>query len=781
MKREFKQKDGYRVYVNEHGPALGVSDHTKVALIEKDGLLFKDFTGTGALLPYEDWRLAAGVRAEDLARRLSIEDIAGLMLYSSHQLVPAVNDLFFSGSYDGRDYGESNASAWSLTDQQKEFLTKDRIRHVLAMKLEDAPTAARWNNEMQALAENTGFGIPVSISSDPRHGAAAASAEFRVGGGKDTSKWPEGIGLSAAFDPEICLSFARIASREYRAMGITTALSPQIDLATEPRWMRFGDTFGEHTALTIDMTKAYCDGMQTSIDPLAESGELLKESSSADPGWGCYSVNAMVKHWPGGGTGEAGRDAHYAYGKYAVYPGNNFEEHLKPFTEGAFKLDGPTGCASSVMPYYTISWNRDENSGEHVGNAYNHYLISRLLRKTYGFNGVVCTDWGVTHDHGPGIAPRGGACWGVEELSQAQRHYKILMNDVDQFGGNNDVAPLMEAYKMGCDIHGESFMRSRMEQSAVRLLTNMFRCGLFENPYVDSSESGAVVGCEAFCAAGYEAQLKSVVLLKNGCIQNEASKACPVLPLAKASKTGKRLRVYVPKRFIREYTDFFGRKMGNEWVDAIDTNVLREYFDIAAAPETADLALVYIKAPESECYQENDREQGGNGYLPINLQYRPYTASRAREHSIAGGDPFEPFMDRGYAGKTNQTLNEQDLDNVLEMRRRMGDKPVIVIAGLNKPCVMSEFEPYADAIVVDFGVQIQAVLDIIIGKYEPSALLPLQIPKDMETVETQLEDVPFDMEPYRDSCGHAYDFGFGLNWNGVISDERTLKYKALRK
>ena len=50
----------------------------------------------------------------------------------------------------------------------------------------------------------------------------------------------------------------------------------------------------------------------------------------------------MVKHWPGGGTGEAGRDAHYAYGKYAVYPGNNSEEHRKPFTEAAFKLDGPT-------------------------------------------------------------------------------------------------------------------------------------------------------------------------------------------------------------------------------------------------------------------------------------------------------------------------------------------------------------------------------------------------------------------------------------------------------
>lgn len=780
MSPHFEQKDGYRLYHNENGPALGLSDHTTVRLIEEDGCLFKDFSGCGRLLPYEDWRLDAKTRARDLAGRLSIEEIAGLMLYSSHQLVPAVNELFFAGSYDGKDYEQSQARPWDLTDQQKDFLLKDKIRHVLVMKLADAQTAARWNNEMQALAENDGFGIPVSISSDPRHGASAAAAEFRVTAGADTSKWPEGIGLAATFDPKICHRFAQIASREYRAMGITTALSPQIDLATEPRWMRFGDTFGEHTQLAIDMAKAYCDGMQT----------------SPGTGWGQQSVIAMVKHWPGGGTGEGGRDAHYAYGKYAVYPGNNFAEHLKPFTQGAFALDGPTGSAAAVMPYYTISWNPREDCREHVGNSYNHFLISDLLRKQYGYDGVVCTDWGITHDHGPGIAPRGGACWGVEELTPAQRHYKILMNDVDQFGGNNDAAPLLEAYSMGCAEHGESWMRARMERSAVRLLTNLFRCGLFENPYVDSAESQSIVGCREFCEAGYEAQVKSVVLLKNtparsiaaagdmlaarGMTDAKNTAAVKgmkgVLPLAAGTKGEKRLRVYVPKRFIREYTDFFGRKMGNEWVEPIDRAVLEQYFNVVQSPEEADVALVYMMAPECECYQETDRQKGGNGYFPISLQYRPYRAVSARAQSIAGGDPYEDFTNRGYAGKTNTTLNEQDLDNVIETRRRMGDKPVIVIDALNKPSVMAEFEPYVDAIVVEFGVQIQAVLDVITGKYEPSGLLPLQIPKDMENVEAQQEDVAFDMEPYTDACHNTYDFGFGLNWSGIIQDERTRKY-----
>lgn len=757
---DFEQKDGYGIYHNADGPDIGIGDGTKAKIIEKDGRLFKDFTGEGKLLPYEDWRLDAKTRARDLAARLSVEDIAGLMLYSSHQLVPATNDVFFSGSYGGKAYEESGANPWELTDQQKDFLYRDKIRHVLAMKLQDAYTAAKWNNEMQKLAENIGWGIPVSISSDPRHGAFETSSEFRVGNGKDTSKWPEGIGMAATFDPEICKNFAEIASREYRAMGITTALSPQIDLATEPRWMRFGDTFGEHTGLTIDMAKAYCDGMQTNTDPLNRNSL----ASNVDSGWGPYSVNTMVKHWPGGGTGEGGRDAHYAYGKYAVYPGNNFDEHLRPFTEGAFHLSGPTGCASCVMPYYTISWDANEKCKEHVGNAYNHYLISELLRKKFGFDGVVCTDWGITHDHAQGIAPRGGACWGTEMLTPAQRHYKALMNDVDQFGGNNDATPLLEAYYMGCEEFGEIPMRHRMEQSAVRLLTNMFRCGLFENPYVDSEQSRNIVGCRNFCEAGYDAQVKSVVLLKNDC----------VLPLA--SDVENKISIYVPQRFIREYTDFFGRTMGNEWVDPIDKKILEQYFTVADSPEEADAALVYMMSPECECYQEEDLQNGGNGYFPISLQYRPYVADSARMQSIAGGDPWENFTDRNYKGKTTTTINEQDLDNVLEMRRRMGNKPVIVIDQLNRPSVMAEFEPYADVIIAQFGVQIQAVLDIIMGKYEPSGLLPMQIPKDMETVEKQKEDVSFDMEPYIDTCGHTYDFGFGMNWSGVIQDERCRKY-----
>ena len=221
---------------------------------------------------------------------------------------------------------------------------------MLITTVESPAVAAQWNNNAQAYVEGFGLGIPINTSSDPRHNSDA-TAEYNAGAGGAISMWPTTLGLAASFDPELMRQFGEVAAAEYRALGIATALSPQIDLATEPRWSRFDGTMGEDPDLATDMARAYVDGMQTSTG-----------SNEIGDGWGYSSVNAMVKHWPGGGPEEGGRDAHFGYGAYAVYPGNNFADHLKPFTEGAFKLNGKTSKAAAVMPYYTISWERDRNN-----------------------------------------------------------------------------------------------------------------------------------------------------------------------------------------------------------------------------------------------------------------------------------------------------------------------------------------------------------------------------------------------------------------------------------
>ena len=718
--------DGYNLVIQKNGPSLGYSPASGVQLLTRGGYAFKDLNRNGKLDVYEDWRKSPERRAADLASQLSIEEIAGLMLYSGHQSVPSEN----------------------ISEAQRKFLADDNLRAVLVTSVASPEVAARWNNNVQAFVEGLGHGIPSNNSSDPRN-ETSATAEFNAGSGGQISQWPTPLGLAATFDPALVEEFGSIASKEYRALGIATALSPQIDLATEPRWSRFNGTFGEDPDLDVDMARAYVDGFQT--------------TEGAKGGWGSESVNAMIKHWPSGGPEEGGRDAHYNYGKYAVYPGDNFSDHIRAFVEGAFNLKGGTGKASAVMPYYTISYGIDP-SGKNVGNSYNHYIISDLLRDKYGFEGVVCTDWGITGNNAA-IYSFDGKCWGVETLSVAERHYEVIKAGVDQFGGNNDKGPVLEAYQMWVDESGEESARARFEKSAVRLLLNSFRTGLFENPYLDPVKTAEIVGNPEFMAKGYEAQLKSIVMLKNH---------SGVLP-----KSGK-LKVYVPKRFSPPRAGMFGfgGTSRGRWDFPVSKELVERYYDWTDNPAEADFALVMIQQPSGGSgYSREDAASGGNGYVPISLQYRPYTASTAREVSIAGGDPKESFTNRGFRDKTVTTDNITDLELLAETRRLMGGRPVILCVSVSRPMVFSEVEPYADAVLVTMGVQNQAVLDIVSGKAEPSGLLPMQMPANMETVEAQKEDVPRDMDCFVDSDGNAYDFAYGLNWKGVINDSRVEKYK----
>ena len=729
-------KDGLHRLTQDSGPALAWYEDSGIGAIEADGLYFKDLERTGKLVPYADWRLSPEERAKDLAQRLSMEEIAGLMLYSPHQMVPPRQGGPFSGTFDGKSWEESGAAKSALSDQQKGFLEKDHIRHILMMSVEDADTSARWSNELQRLAERLPHAIPVNISSDPRSGAKSTAVEFKSANG-DVSKWPEGVGFAACFDPEVVKQFAHDASLEYRAMGITTALGPQIDLCTEPRWMRFADTLGMKAEDVKTLVKAYCDGMQT--------------TEGAPGGWGHDSVNTMVKHWPGGGTGEGGRDAHYAFGQYAVYPGDNAAEHEKPFTEAAFQLDGPTKCASAVMPYYTVSWGLDKKNGKNVGNSYSEYLIKNLLREKYGFQGVVCTDWGITQDPAPEIDAFGSRCYNMQQYSEPERMLIAILNGVDQFGGNDDPKPILEACRLGCEKLGEEAMTERMRESAARLLTNIFRCGLFEDPYLDPETSAKTVGCAAFRAHGEEAQRKSVALLKNrpGC-----------LPL----KEG--LKIYVPVRHIGPSKSFFRSDLPARDEDPVTDALIARYGVRVSTPEEADAAIVFAESPACNAYSKEDAASGGNSYLPITLQYRPYTAKNARAVSIAGGDFRESFTNRSYRGKTNTAYNEADLDNILSCRRAMGNKPVIVVETLSNPMVVSEFEGETDALIAEFGVSRAAVLDVIFGRYAPKGRLPVQMPKDMDTVERHCEDKALDLEPYVDEFGNAYDYGFGIGYDG---------------
>ncbi len=339
------------------------------------------------------------------------------------------------------------------------------------------------------------------------------------------------------------------------------------------------------------------------------------------------------------------------------------------------------------------------------------------------------------------------------------------MAGIDQFGGNNDKAPVLIAYELGVKEHGQKFMRQRFEASARRLLLNIFRVGLFENPYLDVEESRATVGNPLHMKEGYDAQVKSIILLKN------SDQQLPILG---------RKKVYVPKMYSAAMKDWWGNYAQARLEYPVNIDLLRKYADVTDNPSEADLAIVFVQSPISAegGYSARDRRNGGNGYVPISLQYGTYTASDARAESIAAGDPIiDPSIkNRSYKNKMVTAANVMDLQTILDTKDMMMGKPILVSVTANKPMVFAEFEKEVSGIILNFGVSTQAVLDVMFGKYEPSGLLPVQMPANMATVEKQAEDVPFDMEVYVDQAGHAYDFGYGLNWSGVIKDKRVGEF-----
>ena len=435
-------------------------------LLTEDGVSFRDLNKNGRLDPYEDRRRPIEERVADLLSQMTLEEKAGMMFHT-----------MIGMNADGSLVEQVSAFNPAPTH---EFVARRLINHFNVYDVAAPRQMAEWYNRLQKLAERTRLGIPVTISSDPRH---AFSKNPATGMATDAfSKWPEPIGLAATGDAALVKEFGDIARQEYLAVGIRTALHPMADLATEPRWARINGTFGEDAELASRMVFAYIKGFQ---------GDVL----------GPQSVACMTKHFPGGGPQKDGEDPHFSYGKDQVYPGNNFDYHLIPF-EAAFKAG-----TAQIMPYYGRPVGLPV---EEVGFGFNKDVITGLLRQRYGFDGVVCTDWLLIHSVVVGGQELIEAkCWGVEHLSAEERVRKALEAGVDQFGGEACPEVVIGLVRSG------QVAEARIDESIRRLLKDKFRLGLFDSPYVNPEAAEQIVGNAAFQRAGEIAQRKSIVLLKN--------------------------------------------------------------------------------------------------------------------------------------------------------------------------------------------------------------------------------------------------------------------------
>ncbi len=744
-----EEKDGYNLVINEGGAVLGYYPGSGVSIVEDDGYAFKDLNRNGILDPYEDWRLPVEERVKDLLSRMDLDSKLGLslhdgmfmVLYITEQVLKDNRSLRARISLMGKTLEELAVLDPRIpSDYDRELITHDEMRTWLMGAVECPEYAAAYNNNIQQIAEGHKYGIPVFFSTNPRAFKDTHSDTTE----RDVSNWPSNLGLGATFDPSIAKHMAEIVSQEYRAMGITMELGPQIDLASDPRWNRMSATYGSDERLNADMARAVCDGLQT--------------TPGAPDGWGDQSVLAMCKHWPGS-TGEGGREAHGETGKYTVYPGGNFDKHIYPWVGGAFKLDGPTKQCGAVMSCYDDIWEIGGDDAEISGASFNKYVVDTVLRKQNDFEGFVCTDFWITGSRKKERTTRPEVnAWGYTDVTPEERALKEWESGVDQCGGANEIEIMEGAYHLAQQKHGPAWADKKVNDIASRILTYAFRVGGFENPYVDIDHAAEFVGNEEFRAEGIKAHRKSIIMLKN----------IEVLPV------GKNTKVWIADKYVGGIPDRAGNVDPVTTVKPITDEEASPYFTVADGPEDADCAIVFMDSPQSgDGYDKQNKE-----YIPISLQYRPYTAVNAREESIAGDYIDGVKENRSYRGHSVKTYNEYDLDNLMDVKEKMDGKPVIVVLQCTNSVVPAEFEPYADAVIVTFaGTPNSVLLEALSGRFEPSGLLPFQMPADMDSVEAHFEDTPRDIMPYTDTLGHTWDFGYGLNWSGVISDSRLDKYR----
>ncbi|HMQ66022.1 MAG TPA: glycoside hydrolase family 3 N-terminal domain-containing protein [Arachnia sp.] len=440
-------------------------------LTAPDGTVFRDLDHDGVMAPFEDPRLSAEERAADLLARLSPAEKAGLMFHN-------VIEMGEGGALLAGDGAISRAST-------EELVAARFQNHFNVHAMQDVRASCRWYNAIQEVAATTPHSIPVTISSDPRHSVTEnAGAGFMSG---DMSSWPEPLGLAALNDAERVREFADIVRQEYVAVGIRSALHPQIDLGTEPRWGRQYHTFGNDAEAVADAAQAYVEGLQGA------------------PELGAESVAAMAKHFPGGGPQLDGEDPHFPYGREQIYPGGRFDEHLIPFERAI------ASGVSALMPYYGLPVDLvvDGEPVEPIGFGFNRQILTGFLRERLGYDGVICTDWClITGDlvWGKWLPAR---AHGAEDLTEYERVVKVLHAGADQFGGESCPDLVLRALDEGL------ITSERLDASVRRLLRVKFQLGLFDDPFVDEDAAVEVVGCAEFRAAGRRAQAESMVVLRN--------------------------------------------------------------------------------------------------------------------------------------------------------------------------------------------------------------------------------------------------------------------------
>ena len=413
-------------------------------ILEADGYQFIDLNGNGALDAYEDWRLDADTRAADLVSQMTVREKIAQMQHPT---------------YLPRSDGK-------IAPYLKKYCADYGIGMLLIRELNSVQTAAETMNTVQEYAEGSRLGVPVLVSMDSVHGLSYVSGATVTG---------HNLALAAARNEALVTRLAEIARDEHIAIGVRMTLSPESDIASEPRWGRVMETFGEDPDLVTQMVRAQIVAFQNGEDGLNPQG-----------------IVACIKHFPGAGPQMDGKDT-----SPIVSDEETLQIHLKPYY-AAIEVN-----VGSVMPYYSVPLALDmENSA--IGSK---AALQDLLREQMGFEGIIQTDWGMIWAIQEGL----GTMTGEEVSDEEAIIIGVTQSRVDGIGGES-IRLIDQMEEMTAE---GKIDEAILTAAATRIVKAKFQLGVFENPYCDVDYAVSFVGNEEHTKVNLEAAEKAMTLLKN--------------------------------------------------------------------------------------------------------------------------------------------------------------------------------------------------------------------------------------------------------------------------
>ena len=724
-----------------------LSAHVK-SILTVEGKQFKDSNGNGQLDKYEDWRRSVDQRVDDLVARMTTEEKVGLMLINTLNSDPngAVSQTAF-------DYVN--------TQKMSRFIFRNVVSATPTAGQVTPEQAAKFTNAVQEMTEATRLGIPAVFKSnarnhyekDPRFGISEAAGAF--------TEFPKEAGLASASlgagDMSLMKSFATVMGDEWKSIGLRGMYGYMADLSTEPRWYRVHETFTEDADLNANIMKTLVETLQ---------GTTVKDGTSVNPN---SAVALTLKHFPGGGPQEGGFDPHYAHGKNQIYPGGNFEYHLKPFVAAL------NAGVSSIMPYYGVPINVTYQgvTYDQLGFAFSKQVITDLLRGKLGFKGYVNSDTGIINDR----------AWGLEKKTVSERVAAALNGGTETLSGFSTNKTIMDLVTAGL------VTEARVTEAAKRLLKEQFQLGLFENPYVDSSKAAGIIGKAANLSVGMDIQRKSIALLQNQDM-GAGTKALPLKAGAKVYTMG--IATSDTAKYFTNVTNGETNANGVALTKDAAGNVVNR----PPADSTYDYAVIRVEVSNNNLvpgtttrvtstYRSDDPATGGRinpatgkswGSEDRCVAKADYSVEDSTKACLdnglgfGGSFPWENGMMAFTEMATAQSwLVSPSLADIKKVMQEVGNpKKVVLSIYFRQPYVLDDASGLknAGAIVAGFGVSNTALLDVLTGKVlatgaavKPQGKLPFALANNSKAIVDNQPDVPG--YPAADTL---YPFGFGLSY-----------------